>query len=953
DFQTDFFQQGQIDAYRQNQAVPSNFGPTLCEAAGYEKTNCAQVNAQSLYQQTINAIGNPEKEYIIRPNDGLFNSIRCICFPTFIAYLKLWRNIMNAVKNCIDVILITGDGEAGVCEAVISQYACDLIYEVLTCFTQSFSTGGARTGISGAGDLLGALTAPGSEMSITSEGRYGDSAAYKTVFVEKKLVNSICMWAFTGTWNFDVATAFDQAVEEIPIESQSLIEPANRRFIAFNPATKPSGLTTWVYHFGIGFAAGADADLELHLKCSGGFKCREADGFERGKCDCETEKDIIISPPDFPTHIKKNEILSQEVFYTMQGSGMGNIRYDKVYLLYRWKEGSTTREKGREDEKTITQSGGAGALPAFCRYDPASLSFRCAFGESSSGIRFGSGAATYTYPKMQTFATGDTLNISINITQDYPGGEKNNKYLEYAIYNGVGEMIKNNTDQGLAPLTTNGDYTKTIKDIPIDTTWFGAAGTVGVTGTPAPINVVYMQWWSKQPLTRSPTNTLIESTTFKRGETEIREGSKYILEVYKQAPNLIFQIYTAAESTLVADGFSKSEDKKVLGLGCGGILSANIITCAIGDRTLKITLKPDVIPRLQTGEDGQKYQSHIDYNAPLTAINLCSPDKKTQLSQFKIKFTAYDSDEFGQPTDQISIDPITGDEATIEIPFSVVCAPTNDPDLKAMETGMPTLATLPLKLKEKINAMLKTEEAKLAIAKNDANPQISKTPESVIFNLQSLIDEENTNANILLSYIEVLKTAPEPYNTTLLTPVQMLAAMLGPTTPGIPTIQSTAGSAIGRIQKLVSPDVQKISAEADSVIQLLEQSIGIKKNILDQVGKMTTIEVCPDKKTDTDGNYYVCAKTQPIGFEDEPVKWPCTTVEEKCWKRPPTVENKISDLLTFIKNIKDLHEKKINELIIKEKVGDDEYLLLDKKAGMAQMYQALITELKTESDQLD
>ncbi len=131
-FQQEFFTQDQIDAYRQKQEVPAEFHKRLCNAAGYGETTCSQVNPTSLYQQTIDAIGNPEKEYIIRPNDGLLNSIRCICFPTFIAYLKLWRNILNAVKNCIDVILITGDGEAGVCEAVISQYACDLIYEVLT-----------------------------------------------------------------------------------------------------------------------------------------------------------------------------------------------------------------------------------------------------------------------------------------------------------------------------------------------------------------------------------------------------------------------------------------------------------------------------------------------------------------------------------------------------------------------------------------------------------------------------------------------------------------------------------------------------------------------------------------------------------------------------------------------------------------------------------------------------
>ncbi|VVB81321.1 Uncharacterised protein [uncultured archaeon] len=997
-----FFTQELIDAYREKQTVPAEFGPTLCEAAG--QTTCT-INTASIYGQVIGAIGDPEKEYIIRPNDGLINSIRCICFPTFIAYLKLWRNIMSAVKNCIDVILITGDGEAGVCEAVISQYACDLIYEVLTCFTQSFSTGGARTGIAGTGDLLGALTAAGSEMARTSEGRYGDSSAYKTVFVEKKLVNSICMWAFTGTWNFDVAAAFDQSVEEVPIDSYALLEPANRRFVAFNPATTPSGLTTWVYHFGIGFAAGADSDLELHLKCSGGFKCREADGFERGKCDCETEKDITISPEGFPTHVKKNEILSQEVFYTMQGSGQGNIRYDKAYLLYRFKDGSKSREE-RTDEKTITQSGGAGALPAFCRYDPATFSFRCMFGDAGSGIRFGAGAATYTHPTIPTFAIGDRLNISLNITQDYPGKEANIKHIEYAVYNSAGQMIKNNTDSGLIMLTTNGDYTKTIADIPIDTSWFGVATTP--TGTAAPINIVYQQWWSKQP-SISPTNTVIDSVKLTSGLTEVNQERKFGFEIYRNGTSKIYQIYK--DATMSASGIAGT---KVT--GCAGNVPGNIITCPIEGQTLTINIKPDIVPGL---DDGEKYQVYIDYNAPTSAINLCSPDTKTTPSLFKIKLTAYDSDQYGQPTDQISIDPITGNDATIEIPFNVVCAATNDKDLIAKETGVPALLAatqLFSQFSTLNNNMLATENTH----KNKINDYLTKTQdlasiaEQIKTDLNQLITDESSLANELNLIVRSLETlsqqqpanqnlqqlfykARDLYN-MLRMPTQAEQTAPTPTISEINVIYA-AKIALDGITKQTIPNTTEIRKQLQEFYPFLEEAIKVKSTVpalISAVGGAGT-GPCPVEGTiEADGAYYVCASSKPAPWEPVTNR-PCQTLTaQTCYKLPKTkycdatnqgfkfkcasqctpesqittelycdkqvccktpvaeinaFENKILELSKFVSTKKELHEKIVSEQITPMQSLSDEDLI-KKKVDIQNLLMALSTQMKTEQSQI-
>src|SRR3989344_8324267 len=385
----EFFTTAKIDDYNKNpdsttvRDTIKSFRNELCKVAEYDSTDATAMNkkcplgsgtddngrAREIYGEVVGTIGSPDKEYIIRPTDGLINSARCICLPTLIAYIKQWRNIMAAVRNCIDTILLTGDGEAGGGQAVVSQYACDLLYDAVACFTQKFSVGGAGTrgGFGPFGDVVGAMTATGTELSRSVESRYGDSSMYKSIFVDRKLVHSICLFAFTGTWNFDLGAVFDKAVDDIPIESQALMTPCTRRFDSFNPATQPKGLVSWIYHFGVGFAAGADAQLELHLQCSGGFKCREIDGFARGKCDCDTPKDIMIEPEGFQTQVRKGEIPSMELFHRMEGApGDNQIRWDSAYLLYRWNDGKQFREK-KTTPCSISQVGGAGAVPSFCR----------------------------------------------------------------------------------------------------------------------------------------------------------------------------------------------------------------------------------------------------------------------------------------------------------------------------------------------------------------------------------------------------------------------------------------------------------------------------------------------------------------------------------------------------------------------------------------------------------
>ncbi|RMD57750.1 hypothetical protein D6825_03075, partial [Candidatus Woesearchaeota archaeon] len=360
------FSEKAIEYYNQNnkpeQSALATFRKTICETAGYSE-NCNEFSkndAEGVYRNIMSKIGDPEQEYIIRPSEGIFNSVRCLCFPTLIAFLKQWRSIMGSVRDCINTILLTGDGSAGVCQAVVSQYACDLIYDAVACFTTKFSTQGpgGRLGITGfGGNVVGALTSAGTELSRSVSSRYGETSMYKSVFIDKKLVHSACMFAFTGTWNLDVGAVFDESVETQPIQSYGLLHPCRRRFVSYNPATQPGGLVTWAYQLGAGIAAGADVDIQLKLKCSGGYKCRESDGFEGGKCDCDAPEEITISPPELPTRAKQGEIINEEIFFVMKGGDLGSkIRYDKAELIWKWNDGRQERQESAEC--TISQTGG-------------------------------------------------------------------------------------------------------------------------------------------------------------------------------------------------------------------------------------------------------------------------------------------------------------------------------------------------------------------------------------------------------------------------------------------------------------------------------------------------------------------------------------------------------------------------------------------------------------------
>jgi hypothetical protein len=903
DFQERNFNQAAIDTYRKNSAIPASFQSDLASASGSTK-----FDAKLLYKQVLDAIGTPDKEYIIKPNDGLINSIRCLCFPTIIGYLKMWRNIMGAVKSCVDTILLTGDGETGVCQAVVSRYVCDLLYDVLACFTQKFSTGQSRTEKEGGGDIMGALVAAGSDMSREVQGRYGETGLYKAVFVDRKLVHSICMWAFTGTWNFDLGAVFDQSVDEIPLQSQALLTPCNRRFVAFNPSTRPGGLVTWVYHFGAFIAAGSDIDVELHLVCSDDFTCKESDGYENGRCDCQGKgkRDVVIRPENLPTRTKKNQILNEEIFYTMQaGAGESNVRYDKAYLLYRWKEANKQMREDKTEPCSIGQTGGGGSLPAFCRWDPFTVSFRCSFGEAAGGIRFKEGKPDYKHSALGgVYAFNENLNMSISLQQDYPGGEQYNKYLQYSVIGPGGKELATNKERGLLLLQTNGDYVKRLSSetspIEVKREWF--------TATEAGKTFAVRQWSNKNPSAVAE-NKIVDSVQLVGLAGPVTARKQYVLELSIKDGKQAYSIYTASATPTL--GGEKGGFYAATPALCAGTIAGNKITCT----PQPVTPRPGQAPTPQdtftiTLKQGAQMpltdeilQAHVDMNLPKSA-DPCAGDIKNRMpQQFTMQLMAYDADQYGSPTDQLSIDPYTGAEAVFSISFNAICA--SEDELKPLE-GILGPTEILAGLRTDVNTFKQRQEKYLADIDKWLTTGI-KIENSVTIQqqLSTIASTELADAAVLQTkYLKNLEGKTELKNVA--DAATQLYALLGevPQMGGVIGIGVTAAFQANNVPARANFVREEIAKTTDAGV-IREQLQTFRPVLAGAIAKKDALlallpaaagekGACPNEQI-VGGDYYLCSAkdlSQPalgeaISFWTSDLAKTCqTTTPQSCYKLP-------------------------------------------------------------------
>ncbi|MBI4016414.1 MAG: fibronectin type III domain-containing protein [Candidatus Aenigmarchaeota archaeon] len=641
--------------------------------------------AEEAYEFIRSKIEFSGKTYIVKPADeGFLRSFQCGCLPALTAGIQQWRNIFGTFRTCLQTIMLTGDGSEGACQAMLSTYACDMLYDVVKCFANKWSSPG--TGVRAQAewtDFLGIITNTGARVQQRVQARYGTTHLWRTMFVEKKLVNSICAFAFTGTWNFDVTNLFNQQVETIPIASQGFYPKCTRRFVTYDPSTTPRGKTTWVYDLAFGLAAGSDLRYQIKLKCSKGFRCDAANGFRNGECDCnKLPNEIIeeISPectPALPSggQLDRGEILNTQCLHTIQGADTsGDVRYDTAILSWNYIDPRTNQPVEEPVECKIDLAGDD--APSECGFDPFRGMFRCSFGMGESAVRINS--LETNYPRQTTegtpvFGIGDNLNFTLQISQMMPAERarlnQNKKFILYQIKNQNNEIIAEQNERGRFSdrliLQTDGDYRRVLdREFEGVVTRERIAGQRAAPQAPRQLRI--------EGTRRVPTTGIQLLTT-----TDTRQPN-YVFVFYRDRNNQLFDVYDGGENIGGADepcrngaAVSASGFRKLKCLASRQRLSTGVpidltYTSAVAGETSR-TLKVHFTQAINTVNE-------IFATPTPQPEDLCTNPQPVQWTAI---FKAVNADQNGHATTQTSLDPSTGEEAEKETNFNVICQQTS------------------------------------------------------------------------------------------------------------------------------------------------------------------------------------------------------------------------------------------------------------------------------------
>ncbi|MBI2128715.1 fibronectin type III domain-containing protein [Candidatus Woesearchaeota archaeon] len=660
-------------------------------------------DAQEVFDKILSAIGTTDKKYIVDPTSGLLRSIQCVCLPGITSYLSLYRSMMDAIRTCFNTILLTGDGNPGVCQAVLTQYVCDLIYDVIKCFTKKYSNGFGKRIEGGIGGFLGALTSAGTAVQKSVSGRYGGSTIWRTMFAERKLVHAICLFAFTGDWNLDVNTLLNENIS-VNIQSQPILYPCTRRFVSYNPVSNPSGLTTWSYHLGIGLVAGSPLTYRVYLKCSSGYTC-DTNDFEGGKCDCvSAEQTMGVAAEGGTGVLKAGQILDSDTYVPLTES---KVRYDTAVLEWAWTD-NTGAKRTDKQECSITQEGGK--PPVFCSFDIGTGSYLCrlSIGQNTGEAYFNPAPSARAEP----FKKDENLRISVNIAQQLPrdASERKSEYcsdgLKYCSYtkqlrwtvtnqNGVviSEMSSGTAASNQPPqlLYESKEHQFTLPDVMITKEMFERTSTPTSTtktceNVGVPTGVTYSNSISVKSMTCDDTFELIYHT----GKND-NEKFEYKIGTYLSTPTAIF---TPSSKTTNKCTYEKSSNK---------------VTC--GNNVININSEP-------TNDASTVFYSHIQTSQTTTSTFTCDNKEQT----WNAVFALYDykkDDTTGQyvPSEQKTT--YNGAIQEKSLNFKVICNPS------AQGTASTTGPTI-------INSFTVDDKTgTILVKKNDAkNAKITTTEDS-------------------------------------------------------------------------------------------------------------------------------------------------------------------------------------------------------------------------------
>ncbi len=367
------------------------------------------------FRQVYGLLGNPGRQYLAQPAGSFIQSILTLCLSGIYSWLIQFKNMLILLQQCFQTILVTGDGSSGQCQALISQYICDLLKEAISCISQRLG-GSARgsVGIGGVSGFFGAISDASRGVTEEAQARYGDQNLFSTTFSAENVLHDACIYMFTGEWPTDWRSVFETAAT-LPINSSGLVFPVTRRWQAYDPQT---GYSRYVYRVAYSFFAGADVQYDVKLVCSGPNAMCDMGGGVMEPCDCSRDQSglaryyqtgrrvelpiIRHQSGDCPANgvMSQGQFCSDEILFVAEGQP---LRYDKAVIEYRPTQamgpsGTGGATPGTAGGSTYQTGGFGGTMaapgavtgriegsvreiggppPGLCEFSLVDLSFRC------------------------------------------------------------------------------------------------------------------------------------------------------------------------------------------------------------------------------------------------------------------------------------------------------------------------------------------------------------------------------------------------------------------------------------------------------------------------------------------------------------------------------------------------------------------------------------------------
>ncbi|RME77806.1 hypothetical protein D6774_03215 [Candidatus Woesearchaeota archaeon] len=394
---------------------------------------------QQAYEEVRSKLNTPDRKYVLQPAGSFVQSIMTLCISGILSYLKLWIRVMTMLQMCFQSILITGDGSSGQCEAIVSQYICDLLFEAISCFVNTYK--GIEGGKGGFGALFASIADANSQMLSRTAERYGEDNIFTNQFSTQNLANAACVWAFTGNFPEDLFNVFSTDLE-LDINTTTLIAPATRRFQNYDANGKPR----YVYNIGYSVFAGTDINYRIELVCSPQGDCASGVGD-----DVQQYRQLGYPDDDTCKGLATKASRTACTGHIIQPVESW-VRYDKVRVCWAPTKNNQAIPGGANPGNPSALSGcnevdirDVGGAPSFCKLDTLTGTFKCA-------VDFGSDN-TATIKNIETlqdqFNTGDSEIFNIDVALNVPEVPETNcvqdckytKYLEVLVFNDKGRQV--------------------------------------------------------------------------------------------------------------------------------------------------------------------------------------------------------------------------------------------------------------------------------------------------------------------------------------------------------------------------------------------------------------------------------------------------------------------------------------------------------------------------------